>query len=124
MLDDHFSNEEELYRAVRPGSAFWDEERNRPTSGAFKDKEGLSLDRAGGRSRFDSCAALTTKLSSIKAIAYIQYQECIRLGLCVIYKPVPENEYHSEIHESETIIKISNIKAKKLSETVNFSIIN
>ena len=57
-----FYPEENLYRKIRPIEAFWDMERNRPTSGAFKDKNGLSVDRQGERDEGEALRALEENL--------------------------------------------------------------
>ncbi|MFZ3110555.1 MAG: hypothetical protein WA234_07715 [Rectinemataceae bacterium] len=114
-----FYPEEKLYRKIRPLEAFWDQERNRPTSGAFKDKRGLSVDRQGERDERDVIQTLDKHLPQEGTIVSVSHQQCVNIEIAVVYLPIPENVYHSELHDSPLCVPLSRIKAKRLSEIVN-----
>jgi hypothetical protein len=119
MMRSEFSSEEKLYRKIRPLEAFWDKERNRPTSGAFKDKRGLSVDRQGDRDDREAIQALDEHLPQEGKVVSVTYRQCLDIPIEVIYLPIPENEYHSELHDSPQCVPLSRSKAKRLSEMVS-----
>jgi hypothetical protein len=116
MLDEIFADEESLYRVISPVESLWDEEKNKPSSGAFKNKEGLSVDRQGNRSQEQAIATLCKKKGEIKCIVSFSYSQCRIIDLHVRYAPEPQNEFHSEIHDSLTKVPISGSKIKKLQD--------
>jgi hypothetical protein len=95
MLNE-FHSSEKLYREIRPLVQFWDNERERPTSGAFKDSKGISVDRQGDRQESEAIEQLNHRLLLDGAMVSVQYQECIEIPVTVAYLPVPENIFHSE----------------------------
>jgi hypothetical protein len=109
---------EKLYRKIRPLEQFWDCERGRPTSGAFKDSKGLSVDRDGDRSEPEVISAIDERLPLDGFIVSVKYAQCQSIPTDVVYLPVQGNEYHSEIHDSVGRIPLSASKAKRLSEMV------
>jgi len=113
-----FLSDEKLYRKIRPLDQFWDHERGRPTSGAFKDSRGLSVDRDGDRSESEVISAINERLSLDGFIVSVKYAQCQSIPTNVVHLPVQGNEYHSEIHDSVERIPLSASKAKKLSEMV------
>lgn len=119
ILDNDFKdNNEKLYRAIIPIDAFWDEENNRPTSGAFKDNKGLSVDRQGNRNNIEAVQTLLKSKRQDSKIVSINIQDCKSVPVFPIYKPLNDNVYHSEIHDSQEKIGISGSKCKKLSLAV------
>lgn len=113
-----FYPEEKLYRKIRPVEAFWDFERDRPTSGAFKDKNGLSVDRQCYRDESEAIRTLAAHLPQEGKVVSVTHQQCSEVEIAVLYRPVPDNEYHSELHDSPHRVPISGSKAKRLSEMV------
>lgn len=119
ILDDSFSNnDEKLFRAIIPIDAFWDEEKNRPTSGAFKDNKGLSVDRQGNRNNKEAVLSLLKTKRQDSKIVSIKVQTCKLIPVYPIYKPLKDNIYHSEIHDSQEKVGISGSKCKQLSQNV------
>mgnify|MGYP007101926780 FL=1 len=109
MPDSDFSNgDEKLFRAILPIEAFWDAENNRPTSGAFKDNKGLSVDRQADRSVGDSVQTLLSTKQADSKIVSVTVKTCRTIPVLPVYKPLENNIYHSEIHDSEEKIGISN----------------
>ncbi|MGB4586925.1 MAG: hypothetical protein WBH66_07775 [Rectinemataceae bacterium] len=84
-----FYPEEKLYRKIRPLETFWDQERNRPTSGAFKDKRGLSVDRQGERDERDVIQTLDKHLPQEGTIVSVSHQQCVNIEIAVVYLPIP-----------------------------------
>lgn len=118
MLNNQINDEEYLYRTIRPLKFLWDFSRNRPSSAAFKDKAGLSVDRSADRNEEEIIESLNKRFPDSKAIVSISHQECKEIDVLVLYAPSKANKYHSEIHESVDKKCISNIKAKKLANQV------
>ena len=117
-MHEKFQPDERLYRKIWPLEQFWDSESQRPTSGAFKDQNGLSVDRQGQRQNNDAINQLNSRLPGIGAIVSVEYQQCTEIPVLVVYKPLPENEFHSQVHDSEDRIALSSSKARKLSQLV------
>lgn len=116
MLDPDFDDNEALFRAVGVQPSFWDEEKRRPSSGAFKDAKGLSVDRQAQRTKEESIDFLRSmKNAPIKCIAVIPIPLCKEIDVLPKYEPEADNEYHSEIHDSAAKILISSGKARKLA---------
>lgn len=113
MLSDQFSVSESLYRGVIP--SFWDEEENRPSSAAFKDSFGCSVDRDGERSESD-CIEFLNSNGTFKAVAKVTVQHTIDVSAHCVYKPFEANQYHSEIHSSPNKVKLTGGQASKLRD--------
>ncbi|HQL17523.1 MAG TPA: hypothetical protein PK775_09545 [Rectinema sp.] len=86
-MHEEFQPDERLYRKIRPLEQFWDSESQRPTSGAFKDRNGLSVDRQGQRQNNDAINQLNSRLPGIGAIVSAEYQQCMEIPVLVAYKP-------------------------------------
>ena len=86
-MHEEFQPDERLYRKIRPLEQFWDSESQRPTSGAFKDRNGLSVDRQGQRQNNDAIDQLNSRLPGSGAIVSAEYQQCMEIPVLVAYKP-------------------------------------
>jgi hypothetical protein len=114
LLSEQFNSDELLYRGVV--KANWDYEKARPSSATFKDSNGISVDRDGGRSESECIEFLLAK-RKWKAIARVTVQNVLDVNAIVIYKPVvPENLFHSEIHDSTSKLTLPQSKSKKLRD--------
>ncbi|MCZ9892874.1 hypothetical protein OFR29_11365 [Brachyspira hyodysenteriae] len=115
------NDEEILYRKIYPASIFWDNEHNRPSSAAYKDKKGLSVDRLGDREENEVIDSFIKRFGDdkVKSVVKVSVGICKQLELYPIDKPSFNNKYHAEIHDSKTRIEISQSKAKKLAENVH-----
>ena len=103
---------EYLYRGVVQMQ--WDDENNRPTSAAFKCSNGVSVNRDVNILDLDECVHTLLSSHSFKAICRIKQQSVNDIEAITKYLPVPGNDYHCEIHDSETKIRLSDSKCKKL----------
>ena len=116
-MEEKISPDENLYRAVPMNPNFWKTNQQRPSSALFESNIGVSVDRDGKRDdkiitesfleRFGEC--------NIKAVVFVNAGVCMDIGTYIKYLPKPDNEYHSEIHESESVIEIKSSKAKKIA---------
>lgn len=100
-LNSYIDDDEFLYRGVI--DAFWDYENSRPSSAAFKDSKGVSVDRDGYRELEDCINFLKSKKDFI-AICKVKTDKVRVLQAVVKHMPVDDNIYHSEIHDSEVRI--------------------
>ena len=115
MLNDNFDKEELLIRAVYPKDvlpSLWKEDGSL-SSAAFKDKNGLSVSRTGGRSLEEALIATRKRLSGV--MVTVTVQNCLDLKLLLRYLPTGEDEYHSEIHRDEKKAGLTSGQAKQLA---------
>lgn len=113
MFNSEIEDSEFLYRGVVVQN--WDFENDRPTSATFKDSKGVSVDRDGGRKESD-CITKLNSVNDFHAICKVQTKDVRDLDAIVIYKPVPENDFHSEIHDSTERIQMRGKKPSKIRE--------
>ena len=111
-LSQSIDDEEYLYRGIT--SHQWDSQNNRVTSAAYKDSLGVSVDRSGGRGE-DACVSRLLQIKPFIAIGKLLVKFVRDKELLVKYKPTEDNEYHSEIHQSEEKIELTTGQAKSLS---------
>lgn len=112
---DFPNGQEKLLRAVwkERFPSFWNEKTNRPSSAAFKDSKGLSVDRAGGRSDAEAVEYAKAHLHGYLVAATVDL--CREINASPKYLPSRTNPYHSEIHGSDTMIPLSGKQAKHLA---------
>lgn len=111
-MDSIFQPTESLLRAVRPGGMYW-KSNGSLSSAAFKDKAGLSVDRTGDRSLNDAVAFIRAHLKG--TVVYVTVPECETANVKLFYLPLPDNEFHSEIHRDETRAELTTSQAKRLA---------
>jgi hypothetical protein len=115
MLDRHIEDNELLYRRIILNPNSW--KVDRPSSAAFKDSLGCSVDRDGGRQVAEIISLYNSKFE-LKAIVRVTAGYCRQIEAHPDYIPYPSNPdepYHSEIHDSPVRVQISDSKAKKLA---------
>lgn len=116
MLSQQFENSEELYRRIPNRPSHWKSDRT-PSSAAFKDSRGLSVDRGGARSE-DEIIQSQISQGDLAAVVSVTVGFCLSLPTTPKYIPYPpaeDNIFHAEIHESEVVVEITNKKAKALA---------
>ena len=112
-MDSNFSKKERLYRAVLPIDMFWKSDGS-VSSAAFCDKNGLSVDR--GDFREDDQVVEGMKARGLQGgVVSLTVGDCIDVEALVLYKPVDDNPYHSEIHRNQTEAGLTKSQAKRLS---------
>ena len=108
---NEFKKGETLLRGINKHPDFWKVNENRPSSVAFKDKNGVSVNRTGENKECyeESLECLKNNIGErLRTVAELDADFCINLGLYLKYCPISENIYHSEIHmpdKSKTEVK-------------------
>lgn len=112
---------EVLYRNIKIDDILWDREFNRPSSAAFKDKNGLSVDKLGDRNENQIIENLKKRFFRDKkrAVVKITVKKCLDIKLYPVNKPTKNNKYHAEIHNGPNNDKlIIDAKCIDLSKSV------
>lgn len=115
-MTEQFDPYEKLYRAVYPPEImpmFW-KENGEISSAVFKDKNGLSVERAGGRTESDIIGEM--RLLFYGSILSVFVRDCISCNAVLKYLPSRRSVYHSEIHGSEERIILSQSQCKYLAK--------
>ena len=123
-LPSEVGRDESLHRAIH--SDLWNDVLDRAVSGAFKNPEGLSVDRDGKRS-FDAIKEslfFRHDRNKHRCIAYVSAGFCLDISAAVVADPVPEgankNEFHALILDSPTKKELSDSKAKKIAKNCSY----
>ena len=106
--------EEFLYRGVVDSQ--WDTEHNRPSSATFKDSKGASVDRDVLFRDRDVCVSALLKSKPFKAICRVKELEVEGVNAITKYLPVPGNDFHCEIHDSDHKVSLSGSKTTRLRD--------
>lgn len=118
-MDSKINNNEKLYRVVKLSKPqLWDAENGRPSSALFKDSKGVSVDRDGNRNEKEIIKLLSENAHNelLRAAVYLESSFCYKIPVKLIAKPIENNQYHAEIHNSDEKIELTKSKAKKLSK--------
>lgn len=115
---DNIENHEILYRMVKrsdPDGFI----NGKPTAALFMDKNGVSVDRDGGRSEqdiIDNFKWRFRKKEDYRTAVKIKAKECRRVGTFPTPVGNKKNQYHAEIWDSQSERLISLIKAVQLAQ--------
>ncbi len=112
-MDDRFQDDEKLYRAVLPTGMYWKEDGSL-SSAAFDDKAGLSVDRGYYRTD-EEASAFMRKSGKRGSIFRFLVRDCREKEIVVKYIPLPDNEFHSEVHGSEEKPKLTRSQCRHLA---------
>jgi len=115
-MTEQFDLYEKLFRAVYPPDLmpmFW-KENGKLSSAVFKDKKGLSVERAGGRT--DKRIIDEMRIIFYGTIISVLVKDCIDCNSVVKYMPSKRSKYHSEIHGSEERILLTQSQCKYLAD--------
>lgn len=117
-MNEKIDSSEKLYRSVNPVNWYFPE--GRVCSSLFKNPDGVSVDRDDGREENQILNSFFKRFGNemVKAVVYVVADFCYNLPACIVYKPEEDNEFHSEIHDTDKI-SLSNSKAKKLADNCN-----
>ncbi len=121
-MTEQFDELEKLYRAVYPPEImpmFW-KENGEISSAAFKDKKGLSVERAGHRE--DKEVLANMRMYFYGLIISILASDCTACGAVLRYLPSGRSIYHSEIHGSKERKLLSQSQCKYLAKTARVCI--
>ncbi len=115
-MTEQFEVYEKLYRAVYPPEImplFW-KENGEVSSAVFKDKKGLSVERAGNR---DERSVVTYMRMFFQGmIISVTVHDCKACDAVLKYLPTRRSIYHSEIHGSEDRVLLSQSQCKHLAK--------
>ena len=114
-ISEEISEEENLFRGIHPSQ--WDEANLRPSSAAFKDRKGLSVDRCNMRSDSEAINHLLAS-KPFRGIVKFGVIYALDLPSQVLYKPLADNVFHSEMHDLQKL-ELSRGKAKRLARETN-----
>lgn len=115
MTDNYIKDEERLFRVIKSFPNWWKFDVNRPSSAAFKDSNGVSVDRQGTRN-IDQVIERFRNRFELRAVVSINAGKCREFNTYPIAKPGLENPEHAEIHNSPFEIPLTSGKARKLSK--------
>ena len=116
-MNKDFPENEKLYRAVFPETQrplFW-KKNGKVSSAAFKDKNGLSVERGNFRSDENVIQDMKTYFSG--SIISVTVEQCAEVNAVVKYLPSSRSKYHSEIHSSNEKILLTDRQAKHLANS-------
>lgn len=116
MLSEFITDSETLYKAIKitvPNQ--WDIIKNQPTSAAFKDSKGLSVDRDGGR-KVEVIISIFRKRFELKAVISLTAKDCRDSNTIPIAKPIQDNPFHAEIHSSSEKRTLTSGQARALKK--------
>lgn len=121
MNDSYIEDKEVLYRAIlkiMPEAI----EDGKPKASIFMDSRGASVDREGGRTRENVIETLRNRFNrngkedKYRGVVTITAKQCRDAQTLPVPCKTKNNEFHAEIHESESEKMISLVKAMKLSQ--------
>lgn len=112
-MDSIFYNNEKLYRAILPIEPFKKSDGS-ISSAAFKDKNGLSVDKQMHRP--NSEAVKFIKSNRRGDIYSVTTNNCHEKCIECKYLPISENKYHSELHKDSETKGLTSSQAKHLAK--------
>lgn len=118
-MDNTFEDSERLYRAVYPPShpgMFW-KKNGKISSSAFADPNGLSVERGFYRSPKEIVKKMKKTLSG--CIVSFSVRNCRDVDAVIKYLPSKGNNYHSEVHGSDTVILLNKSQRFHLAQVAN-----
>ena len=118
-MDNTFEDAERVYRAVYPPShpgMFW-KKNGKISPAAFADPKGLSVERGFYRKPDEIVEKMKKVFSG--CIESLSVGDCRNVDAVVKYLPTKGNEYHSEIHSSDTVILLNKSQRLHLAEVAN-----
>lgn len=116
MEKDFIKDEELLYRAIKQFPNWWKAKENRPSSAAFKDSLGVSVDRDANRNESEIIGIIQSRFD-LKAIVKVNAGFCRLIQTNLLPKPLHDNPEHAEIHRSENLVELTDSQAKNLAKT-------
>lgn len=117
MITPIIKNEEFLYRRIIKNPNFWKADLNRHSSAAFKQSNGLSVDRQLNRDELKVIESI--QKDSLKAISSISCKNCRSIPTYPNYDPLENNIYHAEIYGTPNNRNLTQSQYKKLSNLAN-----
>lgn len=115
-----FKSDEQFYRAIRNTNPnAWDSEANRPSSAAFKDSFGCSVDRRSSRQESEIIELMHNNLENddakIKAIVSVTKSICDEKEIVTKEDPIKDNSFHCLLIRNETKAELTPGQCKHLA---------
>jgi len=105
---------EKLYRVIKRSQPDTINEQGMPTSALFKQDNGVSVDRDGGRSESEIIYCFKNKFSArFKGLVRVGANICIDHNMAVI----PDHDYHAEIFDNLQKTPLSQLNALILADS-------
>lgn len=112
-ISSKFEDNENLYRAIREIFLYED---GSVSLAALKTNNGLSVSRGHYRLDEKVIEDMKVRLKFEGRIAKLSVKDCREAETFIKYCPSINNEYHPEIHDSESVVKLPPNKLKKLCD--------
>ncbi len=116
MLPETIEDAEVLYRSVPNIEGYWNPETGAVSSAVYSDSNGVSVDRDGGRDETTIIAVFEERFSVARGIVALEAGQCRSQGAHPVARPVAENPYHAEIHQSVDRVELTRGCRKKLRD--------
>lgn len=117
FMEETVQRHEILYRAVKRSQPDTMDENGRPTSALFKQADGVSVDRDGGREEKIIIDVFKNRFDRrFKGLIQVGADVCIDNNMAVIPKPSVNDEYHAEIFENSDKQPLGQLKALILAD--------
>jgi len=100
-----FSDDEQLFRSVL--EILWNFKENRPSTQAFSDSEGLSVDRQMGRTVAECIEFMLSQKTKPSVIVSLRCGFCLSMGLYIKSDSQEYDPFHCLLLKSKTENKIS-----------------
>ncbi len=112
-MDEHFDNNEKLYRAVKPEGIYHKEDGSL-SSAAFKSSNGCSVDRGDGRSDNEAAEFMQANLSG--DVYKISVDNCLEKSIYINYEPIEGiNPYHCGLYRNDGLNEMTQSQCRFLS---------
>jgi len=96
-LNDEIVGDEDLYRVIKRSKPGW-LDYGKPTSAMFRDENGVSVDRDGGRTMSEIRMELMNQFGKrLKGAVVVKAQRCFDVGALVKADPSRMNPFHANI---------------------------
>ncbi|MCD7842873.1 MAG: hypothetical protein LUG56_10440 [Lachnospiraceae bacterium] len=93
------------------------DDHGNPTSALFKQENGVSVDRDGGRKENAVIRTFRERFSKrFKGLAKVQASVCLQNDMYVLPEPTRDNIYHASIYEDENRLPLSQLHALILAD--------
>jgi hypothetical protein len=115
-MGDNFNEDESFFRGIHKDQC--DPSIGKVFSSAFKDSLGVSVDRSDERND-QECVTLLRSRRNFFAVAKVTVTDVVACEAHPKYCPIDENEYHSEIHDTNESVSLNTKKARCVSGKSN-----
>ena len=113
-MDKTIGRSEILYRVIKRSQPDTIDEHGKPTSALFKDDNGVSVDRDGGRSEPEVVDRFKNSFGQrFKGLVRVGSDVCIDNNMAVI----PDNGYHAQIFDDFQKTPLSQLNALILADS-------